>query len=408
MPPKPMNHPILPALFLIPALFAACGGDTDDDGSGGSGASGGASASGGSGGAGGAGGATSGAGGSAGAAAGSGGSAGAAQCGSSTVVADGASNYTFSSIITVKPTTVAAHDPEVTFDWAGLTTDFLGRATSPTADIDSVGLIIFGLTIAEFETRLNADDGTLQMFNRGALQFLTGNTATSTAMADFGVYGQPESTYRTSLDVQAAVDDYLDPMETDPASHIFVVMPSTGLELGAKSRMVQVFTIDETSTTTSIEFGASTKLAPGTDGHTGGTDGPSMSVVFDVDLDALTPVTVPAGTSTLTVDWSGMTMNGLGRPWVTRSLNRALIGRYTQSLTELESGFLDLESLADDIYSLEIDTDEPTSLAGATSETGQAFPGIDGSGTWILALFCDPRYCANPAPWYLTILEPCN
>ena len=37
---------------------------------------------------------------------------------------------------------------------------------------------------------------------------------------------------------------------------------------------------------------------------------------------------------------------------------------------------------------------------------GQPFAGIDGSGTWILALNCGR--CANPAPWFLTELKSCK
>lgn len=395
---------------FLPAFLLACGESNPPSGSSGAGATGGTSAAGGTAGAttGGSGGVAAGTGGAGAGTGGSSGAAGGAQCGSSTVVAQTASNYTFASNITLKPLTIGPSNPEVTFNWAGLTTDFLGHTTSPTADVDSVNLIIFGLTLAEFEEHLNADDGSLGTYNRGALQFITNNTATMTAIADFGVPGTPENTYRTSVDVQKAIDDYLDPAKTDPASHIFVVMPAEGTEPGTGSRMVQAFTVDPMSTNAAITIGSSTALAPGADGHTGGTDGPAMHVTYDVDLEALTPVAVPAATPGLTVDWSQMTTNGLGRPWQTRSLNRALIGRYRQSLTELENQFLNLETASEEIYSLEITTDDPVSLAGAVTETGQPFPGVDEDGVWVLALFCDPSYCGNPAPWYLTILEPCN
>jgi len=403
---------------FLPAFLLACGESDPPSGSSGAGAgaTGGTSAaggmagatSGGTGGTGGSGGAAAGTGGAGAGTGGASGAAGSAQCGSSTVVAQAASNYTFASNITLKPLTIAPSDPEVTVDWSGLTTDFLGHATSPTADIAAVNLIVFSLTLAEFEEHLNADDGTLAMHNQGALQFVTNNTATMSAIADFGVPGTPENNYRTSVDVQEAVDDYLDPVATDPAENMFVVMPSDNFEPGTGSRMVQAFTVDPASTNTAITIGASTALAPGANGHTGGTDSPQMTVTYDVDLEALTPVAVPAATPALTVDWSQMTTNGLGRPWVPRSLNRALVGRYRQSLTELENQFLGLESLSEDIYSIELPTDEPISLAGAMSEAGQPFPGVDDDGVWVLALFCDPSYCGNPAPWYLTILEPCN
>jgi len=45
-------------------------------------------------------------------------------------------------------------------------------------------------------------------------------------------------------------------------------------------------------------------------------------------------------------------------------------------------------------------------LSTFTNESGQPFTGIDDTGTWVLALSCGD--CRNPAPWYLTILEPCS
>lgn len=46
-------------------------------------------------------------------------------------------------------------------------------------------------------------------------------------------------------------------------------------------------------------------------------------------------------------------------------------------------------------------------LSTLTEETSAApFTGIDGTGTWILALKCTK--CTNPAPWFLTILTACQ
>ena len=36
----------------------------------------------------------------------------------------------------------------------------------------------------------------------------------------------------------------------------------------------------------------------------------------------------------------------------------------------------------------------------------QANSGIDSTGIWMAALFCGN--CNNPAPWSITILEPCQ
>ena len=45
--------------------------------------------------------------------------------------------------------------------------------------------------------------------------------------------------------------------------------------------------------------------------------------------------------------------------------------------------------------------------AGLKDAGGQAFTGVDATGVWILALSCSV-YCSSPAPWYLTVLKPCD
>jgi hypothetical protein len=123
----------------------------------------------------------------------------------------------------------------------------------------------------------------------------------------------------------------------------------------------------------------------------------------------LTPVKVAAGDSTFVFDWSALTKNGLGRDFVPHSLYRMTIGHYTQSLTELENQFFDLETLATAMYSQDVPTDNPLSVSTLKdTKTMAPFTGIDNTGTWIMALFCDPQWCGNPAPWFLTVLQTCN
>jgi hypothetical protein len=408
------------SLVALSAGLAACSGGGDDDaatggssgtGTGGSSGSGtGGSAGAGTGGSSGSSGTTGGSagngtGGAAGAGAGSGGSGGGGMCPTGTIKAAAANNYTFSSHITLKPTRVKTMS-ELTFDWSGLTRDFLGRTLSPTADIDSVLLVVLSLTPAELEMHINADDS-ITPFNAGALQLLTTNTLTSSSLYDFGVPGVPENTYRNSPDVQMTVDSYLDPTITDPSMYTIAVMPSTGSAPGQGARMIQALLLDPAASTTALSITGNTKVAPGSNGHTGGTDGTTMSVTYDVDLEALAPTLFPSGQAGVTIDWKGLTTNGLGREWIPRSISQVMVGHYTKTLKELEDDFLDLEGLADKLYRAEVPSDEPFTLTSLMDEQGQAFAGIDGTGTWILALSCT-IYCANPAPWYLTVLKPCN
>jgi len=371
-------------LALVPFFLLACsGGGDDDSGAGGSAGTGGSS--------------------------GSGGSGPGAQCiTGTTATLQAASNYTFTSNITLIPTKVKANEPSLDFDWSGVTTDFLGRKTDPAKDIDSTLLVILSLTVDQFEQHLNADDGTLTQFNQGALQLLTNKTLTKGNLEDFGVPTQPQNTYKTSADVKKGVDDYLNPAVSDPTKTILALMPSVGTDPGSGAKMIQVFTVDTASTTTSLALGSNTRTAAGANGHTGGTTGPSMNVTYDTSLQKLTPIGLPAGNPNIMVDWSKLTTNGLGRTWQSRSITKLTVGHYTQSLTDLENDFFDLETIATSLYSEYVPSDDPISLSGLKDAQMNAFPGIDDSGTWIMALFCDPKYCGNPAPWFLTVLKTCK
>ncbi len=335
------------------------------------------------------------------------GGTGLTECASDSIVATEASNYRFSSIIDLTATTIRPNEPNIDVDWVGLTTDFLGHSMSPTEDVDSVLFVVLGLTLEEFEQHLNDDDGTLRNYNQGALQLLTNQALTLGSLPDFTV-PDTANTYRNNADVKEAVDAFLDPMISDPENHLLAVMPSTGTVPGAGARMIQTFTLDAASTETTVVVGPNSRLPHGANGHTGGTVGPSMSLSFDVELEALTPTLVPLGKSDLVLDWSQMATNGLGREWLRQSIYRVSVGRYLEELPVLESQFLELESRADALYDKIVLADAPLSLAELEDGEGNAFTGIDDTGVWLLALFCDPRYCGNPAPWYLTVLEPCE
>jgi hypothetical protein len=403
-----MNSKVLFA--LLPFFLVACSGGDDDSAKNSSGGSGGSSAgTGGGAGSGGTPSATGGGSGTGGTMAGMSGMSGGGQCVSGTMMVQAVNNYTFSSDIKLTPMTIKANEPNINFDWSGVTTDFLGRATDPMKDIDSVLLGVFSLTVDQFEQHLNADDGMLRTYNQGALQLLTNEMLTQSNLEDFPVPGTT-NTYRTSPDsVKPTVDDYLNPDKFDPTKNILVLMPSEGVNPGSGAKMIQVLTLDATSTTTNVSLGANTRAAPGTNGHTGGTTGPSMSVTYDTNIHALTPIKISAGDASIMVDWSALTTNGLGRDWIKRSIVELTVGHYTQSLSDLENNFFDLKTSATALYTEYVPSDDPISLNGLTEQTTSApFTGIDSTGTWIMALFCDPGECGNPAPWFLTILQTCN
>ena len=77
-------------------------------------------------------------------------------CFGANVVANESNNYAFSSTITLPPVTVAPKS-NLTFDWSGLTKDFLGHPLNPATDIVMGVMMIWNLKRADFETALNAD-----------------------------------------------------------------------------------------------------------------------------------------------------------------------------------------------------------------------------------------------------------
>jgi hypothetical protein len=72
-------------------------------------------------------------------------------------------------------------------------------------------------------------------------------------------------------------------------------------------------------------------------------------------------------------------------------------------VAEIEASFLDIELLASDLYTLQLDGGTTASLSGLVTAEGKVFEGFDTSSTWLLALRC--TRCTNPAPIFLTVLQ---
>ena len=181
----------------------------------------------------------------------------------------------------------------------------------------------------------------------------------------------------------------LDPTVYDPAMHTYALMPSAGTQVGKGVHMVQAFWLDPTSTETTVSIGND-----------------STALMYDVDLLSMLPVSIPAGQNNITVDWSEMETNALGREFKPRSIYEVMITHYTQTPEELEGQFLDLEIIADNMYRGDVLAGNDLAFTDIVDEAGNPFPGITNSGTWVLSLICGT--CGNPAPWYLTRLEACQ
>lgn len=348
----------LPVFLVLAYGVAGCGGsESGDDGAAGTAGTG---ATGGS--------------------AGTGGTGGGAMCAGANVVANPVNNYTFSSTLTFPPVSVKP-ETDLSFDWSAVTQDFLGHPVNSMTDVDQVSVVMWSLPLEELQTKLNAELLNQRDTTTVPATLFTEKMATSGNLLEFTIAGNPV--------LPEEIMPFFSATEYPPADHTYTVMVASGTVLGKGTRMIQSFKLDPASTNTSVVVtNASTMLD------------------YDVNLAALTPTQVPAATAAINVDWAGMTVNALGNEFKPTDITRVMLGKYTESVAELQADFLDLELIAEDLYRADVPSGTDIDLSTLTNAGGQAFAGIDATSTWVLTLICGD--CNNPAPWYLTVLKPCN
>ncbi len=349
----------VPAAALLSALSLACG--DPDQVPGGAGGTGGTPGTG-----------------------GTGATTGAPVCegGTELVISDD-TNYSFSNILDIKHD-VLKDATDLSFDWSGLTTDLFGRAMSPTEDVDTFLIALMGQTPEQIEAQLKVD-GNLTSYNKGAISAYPDGMFTSQNLVNFTLLGEdlPEE------DLWAFFDTSTPDYKFDPATHTFLVMAQAGTEPGKNALMLHMFTLDPTSTQTSLTM-----------------TNDSTEVSYMVELETAQARQVPLATPNLSVQWNQMTQTALGNQFVPTQVTQAAIAHYSMTRAELEGSFLDLEALADGWWSGQVVAGTSINLSTLVDEAGDAFPGISADGTWMVALFCT-KACNNPAPWSITFLEPC-
>jgi hypothetical protein len=290
-------------------------------------------------------------------------------------------NYQFSSTITLTPVLVKP-DSELTFDWSAVNKDFLGHAMDPAKDIDSANLVLWALNEQDLQTKLNAD-ALRQLDAVVPATSPTKNTATSVSLFDFqSAAGEPLT--------QDMILPYMSATKYPPAANTYTFIVASGsLISGGKSRMIQALKLDPASTNTQIKLSnTSTKLD------------------YTVDFHSLKPTMVPGADPKLTVDWADILTNAMGNTFLPTQITEVRVAHYTQPQAELEAHFLDLELIDEDTWRDQEIAGTSIELSKLTNDAGQSFPGVSASGTWVLGLVCGA--CRNPAPWYLTILKPCQ
>jgi len=300
------------------------------------------------------------------------------------VVITDETNYTLSNDFTIQVSRLK-DNTDLIFDWSAITRDFFGKALEPSADIDIFLVSLWALTPDEIRAALKKDDLPLTS-NSGVITTFPDGTFTSQHLLGFDELGNP-----LPPDLLMARFNTSDPNYQYPQDHFtFLAMASSGTEVGKGPRMLALFNIDAAATETELHLtNESTKLS------------------YSVDLLRAAPMQVPVATPALTLDWSQMTKNAIGNPYNYYQITSAAVAHFAgKSLADLEPEFLQLEDIADGWWEGPVLAGNTINLGTLADKNGAPFPGIDGDGVWMAALFC--TNCNNPAPWSITVLQPCR
>jgi hypothetical protein len=361
----------------VALLGLGCSGQTDDPADAGTDTGG--SGSGGSG----SGGSTGSTGGSTGS---TGGSTGAGTCltDGQLVITDD-TNYSFKSTITIKSVTVK-DKTDLVFDWSAVTKDFFGRTIDPVKDIDMLLVSLWGMSEQDLADNLNKDNLPLKN-NKGALTGWPTDNFTSERLLELDSFHNEVPVEEVWARFDTSTENYQYPQD----KNTFMMTVASGTTAGKDSRMLGFFHVDPNAPDTTVAL-----------------NNESTSMVWEAHLANNKQLLVPAGKADLTIDWKNMTTNAIGNPYDVSQITETVVAHYANlTLPDLETEFLYLEEKADGWWSGEVLSGTSVNFSTLKDKNDSAFPGIDATGVWLVALFCTSQ-CNNPAPWSITVIRPCG
>lgn len=285
-----------------------------------------------------------------------------------------ANNYSYAADIEIGtvPTAIAT---DITAHWDNLDTDIQGHAITSCDDIDHLQVVWFQyLTLDELEEKVICNN-------------IKGSDA------DVATTQDPEE--EEPSDCQAMLS------ETKVVGNAFIpedyyaqdygVWLAQALTGSKNYRMVVALEPSADNTETDFSF-----------------ENDSSVLDFSTNLHDLSAVTVPESALSYTVDWSGLVdgANADGcEPSQVYKADTLWLARFdSMTVAELEDQFLDLELIADEIWTTGAGAVTSADLGEAVSATdGSTFEGFSSDATWVIALRATTS--VSPAPVFLTVLN---
>ena len=253
---------------------------------------------------------------------------------------------------------------DIEIDWVDVTLDLQGHEVDPLTDVAMATLLAFRMPPSEVVEALSNN----ALDQSDVALFITRDVEpgeTSAKLSEFGLFGN-------DIDIE-------EQFRAEVADIWMLLIQSTTTP-GIGTLQIMFLDVSPDYTATSVSFT--------------NTD---TTLEFVVDLDMDQPL-APVDKTSVMLDWSALTTDGLGGDFVSGNIDSMMLARYDEEPDELAEQFLDLELIAEDLYQVP--------LEGQTSYDTAEIEGFDGFtkvGTWVLALRCST--CTNPAPPFLTILD---
>lgn len=281
-----------------------------------------------------------------------------------------ANNFAYEGVLDA-PSFTLAELSNATLDWSALQTDLRCDALDPVVDIDNTSLLVFPY-LTELEVEAGLSDDNLDQADLAVYLSYEPGDNTRVGLQDMSFFG-------TDADIETRFTE---------GSGTWMMLLTTGTEIAVGARMMAF--LAPTAGETKTEFAV--------------TDGCPV-LDFTADLESLTRTPVLRD-GPWVLDWSALTLDGHGGVFEPTRVDGMMVARFDLSVAELQANFLDLETLA-------VATWRYTLVAGTTLDLGTAagpsgpFPGFSEGAegdVWAIALTCGT--CPNPAPLFLTIVEP--
>lgn len=278
-----------------------------------------------------------------------------------------ANNYAYEGVLDA-PSFTLAELSNATLDWSALRTDLRCNALDPVADIDNTSLLVFPY-LTELEVEAGLSDDNLDQADLAVYLSHEPGDATRVGLEDMTFFG-------TDAEIEGRFVE---------GSGTWMVLLTTGTEIAVGARMMAFLapTAGETATEAAV------------------TDGCPV-LDFTADLASLTHAAVLKDGPWL-LDWSALTRDGHGGTFEPTRVDGLMVARFDLTIAELQDSFLDLEALASDTWRYTLVSGTSIDL-GALSGPSEPFPGFSGEGVWAIGLLCGT--CPNPAPLFLTIVDP--